>query len=322
MAFGETYNVDTPPEHAEAPSLGNDRIRELKEANRERLDVDHYYPEDTPTAGLCDATDTGEHRQATLRERADPGAVDEDKIVVYAKEANNVAEDDLTAALVACDEDEAVKQLTIRSGDDLCLNLEGKDLTAGVLLITDQTSIDVVAGKLTLIAGAAGIGVMAAHLATDPGDFCDDVTLEIDEDDGLQIKDGYLEARLGQADQEVGTTDISNVTADWADMTDMEIAITPAGGSVLIQFAASVRMPQETHGAVRITIDTVEVVATKFSGGADAGTYEHAVALHWLAEGLDATEHTIKVQWRDIAGTVYQDGTSYKRVLTVQEIPS
>ena len=312
MAF-DSLNVNAPDGDAESPRRGDDRIRETREALRERLDVDLYFPEDDPTPGLVDNADTGEHRQATFRERTDPGAVDANKIILYAIEIAS------KAALKAISEDEKTKVLLKQNaGDDaLILNIEAADLKeAGAAALTDNNTIEIAAatGKIQLKAGGGATGVLHSHLATDADQFCDDSSLEIDAAEGLRIKAGYLATLQGQSDQAEGTTDISNASGDWADMTDMTIAITPAGGNVAIDFSACTR--HAGTGQYRITIDGAAAVTT--ATWADSALCN--MGLHWLETGLSAEEHTIKVQWKDLTGTIYQDGATYSRVLRVVEL--
>lgn len=91
MAFTDTWNAAfeaLPPDTGENIAKGAERIRDLKVALQERLDVDHYWDN---TANGTDA-DHGEHRKITLHAAiATPTSV-ANKAFVYAKTANGKLE--------------------------------------------------------------------------------------------------------------------------------------------------------------------------------------------------------------------------------------
>lgn len=307
MAFDESINVNSPDGSADPPSLGDNKMRSFQEGFRARSDVDGYWPGNDPTAGLVDNVDTGEHRKVTLRERSDPGAVDANKLIVYSKEVGG------HTTLMAMDEDQYAKQITVQSGSALCLYLEGKDLTASAANVVDDDTIEVSGGKLQLKAGTAGTGIESSHLDTTAKAFCDDETIEIDAVDGLRVKTGAL----GQAGQAEGTTDISEATGAWVDMTNMSVSLTTTGGDVLVQFSASVR----SSGLARLLVDDVEKHQICWIGGGSSAT-TFVASMQWLATSLAAASHTFKIQWKKgAAGTTHQPGASQKRVLTAVELP-
>jgi len=147
-------------------------------------------------------------------------------------------------------------------------------------------------------------------------DAVDDETIEFDAVGGhLQAKAG----RYGQSAQAVGTTDVDRDSGDYADLDGMSVTLTTAGGNLVCQFAAPVR-----GGAVLLAllVDGAVKVETN-SGPASSTSYQRPVAIHWLEANVAAGEHTVKAQWAK-GGTsqIHQNGTSYKRVLTVVELPS
>jgi hypothetical protein len=91
MAFTYTLDTATPASDStdHPPSQGAERIRELKQALQERLNVDHYFP---LTGTQMSDTETGEHRQVTLRVGAYAGAGEADKGILYAKDVSAKAE--------------------------------------------------------------------------------------------------------------------------------------------------------------------------------------------------------------------------------------
>jgi len=79
MAFNQEWNETTPP-GTENPNLGDNRIREFKEAIRERLAEDHaFYSDETGK------TDVGHHKQVMLVEQADDSVTAEDELALYCK---------------------------------------------------------------------------------------------------------------------------------------------------------------------------------------------------------------------------------------------
>jgi len=233
---------------------------------------------------------------------------------------------------VIIDEDEKIKQLTIRDTSSLCLKLEGKDFTACEADIVDALTIEVSGGKLQLKAGDADNGIQAGHLKTTAKAFCDDETLEIDETNGLQVKTGAF----GQSAQASGTNDISTSSGSYVNMGSgadaMNIVMTTSGGPVLLNFTATLRTEDDkAQAGVRLVADEISRQATMWTGagtGLDEtfqdpykGAHNACVALGALVT-LDAGEHTFKVQWRKFGtGTIYQKGATYKRILTAVELP-
>ncbi len=320
MPISQSLNTTLPPDVGEAARIGALRIRQLTEGIRERSDVDHYWPEDDPSAGLFDNADTGEHRQATLRERAVPTSVDANKIILFGKEIGG------KSGTSVIDEDDYEKELTKQDTPNSVhvLNIEAKDLrAAGSAALTDDDTLDISAGGLlklktgvpeTVLGDGLNRGMKAIHADPTAGQFVDDTTLEIDGANGLQIKAGYLATLVGQSSQANGTTDISETTGGWVDMTDLEVTITTKGGNVLLMYHGSVRNAGGQTG-VRILVDGVAKTTTQ------AGTGRFPCSLQWLETGLSAASHTFKVQWQKQSGTSFQDGATYDRVLSVVEQP-
>lgn len=79
MAFNQEWN-ETTPSGAENPNLGDNRIREFKEAIRERLAEDHAFYSDE--AGKVNV---GHHKQVMLVEQAGDSVTVEDELALYCK---------------------------------------------------------------------------------------------------------------------------------------------------------------------------------------------------------------------------------------------
>jgi len=174
MAWTYTFDVTTPAGNTKI-SLGDDRIREMKQALRERLDNDHFWKKDE--SDQVSSTDAGYHRKVTLLNYDDNADVDAptnaaDTVILYCKNATD-SEEASKSCLFAMDEDGNVVQLTGADGkscDDI------------------SVEFDAAAGH-RVKAGSATTGISRLHLRTDAAGFCDNVTIEIDGTNGVQIKD-------------------------------------------------------------------------------------------------------------------------------------
>jgi len=103
MAKSIPIDPSTPQGTAD-PKQGDDRIRETKAGLIELVEVDHYVGADSGSG--YDENAAGEHLQATLHERSSPVSVEADKGVLFAKEADGIAE------LHYIDENEDETQIT------------------------------------------------------------------------------------------------------------------------------------------------------------------------------------------------------------------
>ncbi len=123
-----------------------------------------------------------------------------------------------------------------------------------------------------------------------------------------------------QSSQAEGTSDISNTSGNWVDMADMTKTITTTGGNVLLLFSATMRGGATTDDYhVRFEIDNT---TARHEVRMSDNVKQRVMSIQWLETSLAASSHTFKVQWKDDAGTVNQDGASYPRVFTVIEMPS
>jgi hypothetical protein len=106
FAWSYTYDVTTPL-GSDSPSVLDNRIREIKSALEERLDIDHFFDVDSGTVNQVDDADTGKHRQLTLWNPIDtPDSVDANEAIVYSKLVNGLPE------LHYIDDEENERQLT------------------------------------------------------------------------------------------------------------------------------------------------------------------------------------------------------------------
>lgn len=100
-----TYTLKTnTPADGDDPGEADDRMREIKAAFVERLDVDHYFT--ASATSTYDATDTGKHRYITFREPNSIVSVAADEAILFTKDVNSTAE------LHYIDEDENEIQIT------------------------------------------------------------------------------------------------------------------------------------------------------------------------------------------------------------------
>ena len=115
-----------------------------------------------------------------------------------------------------------------------------------------------------------------------------------------------------------GTTDITSTSSSYEDMTDMEIRFVSSGYPVKVTFAAPMTSGGALHnGQMVIDIDGTDKVTSFIHASSDADD----ACMQWL-EDLSAGTHTIKVQWKYVAGgTVSQNGaTMGARVLITEEL--
>ena len=67
--------------------------------------------------------------------------------------------------------------------------------------------------------GDCDSGIKAVHLDPDPNDFCDDVTIEISDTNGLQVKDGGITAAkiANIPDSSITPAKIDSIFGSWTD---------------------------------------------------------------------------------------------------------
>lgn len=105
MVCGWTDTLKTnTPAYDDDPREADDRMREIKGAFVERLDIDHYFK--ASATSTYDATDTGKHRYVTFREPNSIVSVNADEYILSTKDVNSIAE------LHGTDENEAEVQIT------------------------------------------------------------------------------------------------------------------------------------------------------------------------------------------------------------------
>ena len=319
MAFAKSWDLSTPAGTSRI-QLGDDAIRTHMAAVQERLNVDHYAPADDPTANLVDNAATGQHRQATLRERAAPGSVAADLTVVYAKELGG------KSGLAVMNEDEKEKELLQVSADGnyLCLKLNAQDLKlSGAAALTDEDTltVDTTTGELRAGTGSAGLGIKYGNLDTATGAFCDQ--------NSVRIGATGVEA-AGKATQVVGTSDIDCTSAVLADMPDMTVTVTTNGGPLLIHFSATLLAVNTGYldNAMRnvrfsLFIDGVVKHSARLTcrDMTTAPGWYGIASLQWLETSLAAGSHTAKIQWANVSSgiTIRQQGTVTPRVLYAEQ---
>ncbi len=110
---------ETSPDGAQAISLGDNRIREMKTQLREIVGVDHDFPSSGQDAG------NGQHLQVTLQEQADLGTGAEGATILGSQTVSGKGE------LVYTDEDDNDIQITAGGILNAC-NLAGNQTVAGV----------------------------------------------------------------------------------------------------------------------------------------------------------------------------------------------
>lgn len=131
-----TYDTDTPL-GSDAPSVIDDRIREVKDSIQERMNIDHYWP---LTGSEVSDADAGKHRQVTYRESRDtPTTIDANEGMTYLKDDE----------LHWIDEDENELQLTSAG------YIPGDSIAADSI---DEGEIQLANNSYLVAANAAGDG--------------------------------------------------------------------------------------------------------------------------------------------------------------------
>lgn len=116
-----------------------------------------------------------------------------------------------------------------------------------------------------------------------------------------------------------GTSDITNAAESATDMTDMTLYFYSSGRPVRIIG----NIPNDTHGGATTTgytsliIDGTTVTQRGISALAQT---RNGSNLFWQTI-LSVGVHTIKVQWwKSGGGSIYQDGATYNRILSAEEL--
>lgn len=114
-----------------------------------------------------------------------------------------------------------------------------------------------------------------------------------------------------------GTDNISYNVTDWADIPNMSVNITSTGGLVHVNGSVWIRTDGDDYSDFRLVIDGVPQYTRRLGMG------DHQRYLEWNVSyytSLSAGLHTIKLQWKKVTTTIYQDGSSYKRFLQAVEL--
>jgi len=123
--------------------------------------------------------------------------------------------------------------------------------------------------------------------------------------------------------QAVGITNITIAGSTLTAMTDMTLTFTlTQRKDVMCFFQAPFDADTTTATIYALFVDGVEVVRSIMHEKDDTSNdYFKSSSLIWLAEALEAGEHTILMKWSNNSGsTSYQPGGTYKRVLQALEL--
>jgi hypothetical protein len=102
-------------------------------------------------------------------------------------------------------------------------------------------------------------------------------------------------------------------------MTDMSITITTTGGNCLVTYTGPIDCNGKNLVQVNLIIDSTILATQEIYIPLENKDY--ACSLTCLATSVSAGSHTFKVQWLTNAGTAAQYGASFKRNLSVIELP-
>lgn len=241
--FGWTYTYDTDtPVGTDAPSVIDDKIREVKDGVQERQNVDHYWP---LTGSQVSDADAGKHRQVTFRGPlgSDP-TVATDEYQLYTKDVSSVAE------LHGRDESNSGIQLTsggyllgssILDGSLLTADIADANVTNAKLADDSVDSNDIVSGAIdsrhfsasaVMTDDIADANVTAAKIANlTPDDYASDGDGDSRESmtypNGKIVKSGYI-ARSGTS------TAVTFATAFPNGVVSAQVSIKASGFSGIL----------------------------------------------------------------------------------------
>lgn len=151
------------------------------------------------------------------------------------------------------------------------------------------------------------------HSGTTKGNPIPAAGLENDAVETAKIKDANVTSRKAALTIPKPSSnyvkDITGLTAtDWTDLTDVTMTFTPdVTSSCFITFSADAYTTADGGASdlitFRIVVDDVGKVEQQTNNFVNANNYSHPVAISYVATGLDASEHTIKIQYKQSNAT-------------------
>jgi hypothetical protein len=316
LAFTRSWNESLPTDSTYANEI-DDYMRYLRVDVAERVE--------NMIAGFNSGdSNEGFYYALFLQQSATP-TVSTDEIGIYA------LSDGTNCGLFAKNEDGYTKQVLRKIGTDIQLFVEAADVndntfndtetrlrnnynlrarnaagTADVNVIKVNTSDEVVLGAVTTLPDTSKLATSGAPAA-----------------DAQIANKKYVDDALGQSVTKTGSDDITNTSANWADVTwdgDDSVTITTKGGNILLLCSMTLFHASPSAVCIRFDIDGTPHGEQRMRDG--GGNEDRGTTIHWLETSLVAGSHTFKVQWKDQEGTAQQYGTAAKRVFTVIELPS
>lgn len=286
MAFpfsgGVEYNTASPA-GSDDPKAGDNRIREVKSATQQLLDVDHQFG---LTGTNVSADDSGKHKKVTLIEVAAPTPVD-NYGHIYAMDVSGVTE------LFYVGGTGTPKQLT--SGGKI--NNVAADLALAALLAGDQTF-----SGLNTFSALTTFSTIPELPASDPTT------------DNQAARKYYVDAQIAAFLQSVsvnyvtGTSDISTTNTSYVLISEMTYTDTFVACNAKIEFEASITQNASVGSLfLSIMVDDAEVEFIGTYGWA-SGTNLYRLS---TVQALSAASHKIEVWWKVSAGTASQTASTY-----------
>lgn len=126
-----------------------------------------------------------------------------------------------------------------------------------------------------------------------------------------------LDAVWPMVTMESASTDTSTSSITYEDMLNMTHTATYNACNILVTFKASITLTDDTVGYARLLVDDVEKDMVTIYGIGDVGTVIHHNFTLMYAGAVTAASHTIHVEWKAGAGTIYQYGTAAPRKLII-----
>lgn len=317
--MAETWN-ETTPAGSEVPTLGDDRVRELKRAIRERLALDHEFnASESPVFGAA-GSDIGKHKRVMLIEQSTDPTTTTDELCLFSKDdgAGN------TELAIKPSDDASSVNLTENGGTNIrsevvsSLNSAGTD-TASMLVVTDASqtltnktindpSLDSGSWTSATITDAVINGSLSGNAVLDEDDLASDSAVKVATQQSVKAyvdgqAPGYSasDAEIDAAADGIGVTiprTIMIEIGDWDMVANSQLNV--AHGLTYAQIVA-----------VRATIrndtdsDRNQAHASRLAGGA---SYPDLMVWDWDNTNVVLARRT----GGDFDGLNY-DSTSYNR---------
>jgi len=293
MSFTKTWNETIPP-NTEAVGQGGERIRDFKTAIRERLAIDHNFKSDE-----TGDDDIGKHNQVSLLVQSSEPSAPSSGMLLYVYNGNLYVKKTSGSPVALSPMDGSNISDNSIAGSKLQIGAVGTNQMADNSISTNKIQDNAITKpKIATLNGV--LQYTDTHTISNDTDIPHKKYV----DDKVSGSGNYIYTA-------VGTTDISTSSTSYVDMSDMSITQTFSEGTIFINFDATFTRVSDTYIYIRVLIDNTEVKKSVHY----TEYYEHHCISY--SGSITAGSHTIKIQWCKSGNTIYQNGSTYKRILTV-----